>query len=594
LTPSPRSETSETLQGIGVSAGIAIGRALVLEGSRPAIHRLTLSPVGVAAEVGRFRAAVRESWRQLRRLRDRVRSEAGEGLARVFQAQILILKDRALLKETVGLVRRERVNSEWAYHSVVERYTQVFAGLGDPALRERGSDIEDVEARVIGILSGRRRLHDLAPLPADAIVVSAALGPSDAAALSRGGVIGLAIDGGGPTSHTAIVASALGVPAVVGLGDASARLRTGDPVALDGARGLVIRGPTEAERADWEERRGRWLRRERDLAELREQPATTRDGVRVRLLANIEFPQEVAAARRQGAEGIGLYRSEFLYLREGSGAPDEGEHYAAYRAIAEAALPHEVVIRTLDFGADKPRPGLEGTGGGRATLGLRGIRLGLRRPDLLKTQIRGILRAAAHGRIRILLPMVSGVEEVRHARSILDTAREELRREGIPFAPETPLGVMIEVPAAALIADSLAAVADFFALGTNDLIQYTLAADRGAESVSYLYEPLHPAIVELVRRTVEAAARRGVRVSVCGEMAGDPVCAVALLGLGVTELSMKPSALPAVKQVIRAVTAREARIAVEEASRRETAAEVAETLRRSLLSVLPAEFACPI
>ncbi len=592
--PRKRERAFETLQGIGVSPGIAIAKALVLEGPKAAVVRAEIPQTQVPAEVARFRSAVRGAWRQLRHLRDRVRAEAGEAYARIFQAQILILKDRSLLKETVGLIRHEQVNAEWAFHTILGRYTRIFEQLAASDLKERATDIEDVETRVQAVLTGSRRPHHLAGLTEDVIVVAAGLTPSDAASLHRSRVIGLAIDGGGPTSHTAVIASALGVPAVAGLRDASARMRTGDLLALDGSSGLLSRNPSEEELVRWRGERGRLEQRAKELAALRDQPATTMDGVRIALRANIELPDEMLGARRHGAEGVGLYRSEFLYMRSAPSLPDEEEHYATYLELAEKALPHEVVIRTLDLGGEKDPVRLAGSPEANPVLGLRGVRFGLRHPDLFRVQLRAILRAAAHGRVRMMLPMVSGLEEVRQVRALLEEVRGDLAREGVGAGADLPLGVMIEIPAAALIAERLAAEVDFFSIGTNDLIQYALAIDRATESVSYLYQPLHPAILLMLRRVAETAARRGLRVTVCGEMAGDPVAAVALIGLGITELSMSPAAIPAVKQVIRSLSAGQARALVEEALRLGTAAEIEEMMRRRVLALLPAEYACPL
>jgi phosphotransferase system enzyme I (PtsI) len=577
------------MRGVGVSPGIAIGRALVLEGPNVAIFRLDLTAEEAKREVLRFRRAVRRAVRQLRQVRDRIRREAGESYGRVFEAQILILKDRALHQETTRLIARERVNAEWAFHTVVGRYTQVFAQLGDQELRERGTDIEDVAARVQALLSGSKRRHDLSELTDDVIIVGATLSPSDAAGLNREHVIGLAIDGGGPTSHTAIIASALGIPAVAGLRDASTRVRSGDLLALDGGDGLVLHDPSEDETAAWHERRALQARRELELAILRDRPATTRDGLRVRLMANIELPEEMLAARRFGAEGVGLYRSEFLYLREAPGLPGEEEHYRTYRELAEMALPDEVVIRTLDLGGEKYFSTILERRESNPVLGLRGIRLCLKHEDLFRAQLRGVLRAAVHGKVRMLLPMVSDVGEVRRARAILSDVQRDLQARRVPCDPDVPLGVMVEVPGAALIADRLAREVDFFAIGTNDLIQYALAIDRGNESVSYLYQPLHPAILDLVRRIADAAAHRGLRVSVCGEMAAHPAAAVILVGLGITELSMNPAAIPSVKQVIRAMSLADARALVEEALRLDSAGEIGELARRAVESWLPME-----
>jgi len=572
----------ETLQGIGVSPGIALGRALVLEGPRAAVYRLNLDARAVEKEVTRFEGARRRAWRQLRDLRERVRREAGESFARVFDVQILILRDPAFRQAAVDLIRREQVNAEWALRTIVGRYVRVFAGLGDLELRERGTDVEDVELRVQGILAGGRRRHDLAELAEDVIIVAARLAPSDAAGLNRDRVVGLAIDEGGPTSHTAIIASAIGIPAVSGLQDASRRLRTGDRILLDGRTGTLVVNPDAETLAEWQRRRDLQVRQDSGLDALRDQPAVTEEGQRVRLLANLELPEEIAGARRHGAEGIGLYRSEFLYLGRAPDLPDEEDHYRVYRTLAERVHPGEVSIRTLDLGGEKSIAALLPQREANPVLGLRAIRLCLRHRDLFRTQLRAILRAGACGRVRVLFPMISGLEEFREARAVLDEARDDLVRSGIPCDPGVPLGVMIEVPSAAIIADRLAAEVDFLAIGTNDLIQYALAIDRGNAAVSYLYDPFHPAILRLIAGVQEAAARLGRPVSVCGEMAADPLAAAVLVGLGVNELSMNPAAIPAVKQMVRSLSLRRARAAVEEVLRLDTATAIRERMRTLL------------
>lgn len=577
---------AQSLQGIGVSPGIALGRALVLEGPRAAVYRLSLEERAAEKEVTRFEGARRRAWRQLRDLRERVRREAGESFARVFDAQILILRDPAFRQATIDLIRRERVNAEWALTTVVGRYARVFAGLGDSELRERGTDVEDVEARVQGILAGGPR-HDLDELPEDVIIVAARLSPSDAAGLNRERVVGLAIDEGGPTSHTAIIASALGIPAVSGLREASRRLRTGDRLILDGRAGLLVANPDAATLAEWDRRRDLQQRQDSGLVALRDRPAVTEDGQRVRLLANLELPEEIAGARRHGAEGIGLYRSEFLYLGRSPAPPDEEEHYRVYRTLAERARPGEVAIRTLDLGGEKGAGTSEARREANPVLGLRAIRLSLKRRDLFRVQLRAILRAGACGRVRLLLPMISGLDEYREARAILDETRDALVRSGTPYDPHVPVGVMIEVPSAAIIADRIAPEVDFLSIGTNDLIQYVLAIDRGNAAVSYLYDPFHPAILRLIGGVLEAAARIGRPVSVCGEMASDPLAAAALVGLGVTELSMNPAAIPAVKQMIRSLSLRRARAVVEEALRLDTAAAIRDRLRSLAGSSVP-------
>lgn len=595
MTPGPGGAGGEALRGLGMSPGVAIGPALVLQGPGIEVARVAIDPARVTAEVKRFREAVGEGIRQLRALRTRVRREAGEACARIFEAQVLILKDRALLKETVARIRAEQVNAGWAFRSVLSRFREVFAQIEDVELRDRDGDIEDVEARVQSILAGRRRQEDLAGLREDVVLICASLSPSAAAGLDRRHVIGLAIEGGGRTSHTAILAAGLGVPAVVGLHGASARIRTGDRVVLDGSDGVLVHSPSEPELAGWRDRRDRLAERDRDLQGLASLPALTPDGLHVHLLANIDLPQEMAIARRHGAEGIGLYRSEFLFLNDAPAHPSEERQYATYREMAEQARPHELVIRTLDLGADKLRVGgAAGRSVPGSALGLRGIRLALSRPDLFRVQLRAIFRAAVHGKVRLLLPMVGRLEEVRQAKALIEDVRRDLARGRVAEGVQVPIGIMIEVPSAALIADRLVPEVDFVSIGTNDLIQYALAVDRATEAVTYLYEPLHPAILQLIRRVIEVAALHGRRLSVCGEMAGDPVAAVALVGLGVTELSMGPGSLPAVKQLIRQVSLRAARAMVGEAMGLATATEIEEFVRGRILSLLPAEFACPL
>jgi phosphotransferase system enzyme I (PtsI) len=580
----------ERFRGLGVSPGIAIAPALVLHGPRFPVPRIALAAIEVEAEAARFERALRSAARQLRRLRERVRREAGDPYARVFEAQILILKDPALLEETVSLIRRDEVNAAWALQTVVRRYGQMLAQVAASTAQERAaSDIEDVELRIQTILSGGRRGYDLASLTRDVVLVSRTLSPSDAARLNHTRVVGLAIDGAGPTSHTAIIAGALGIPAVVGLQDLSDRVHNGDLMVLDGADGTVVRSPSDQDLAGWRARRERQARLDARRDRLRELPAITRDGAQIRLLANVELAEELETARRNGAEGVGLYRSEFLYLREAPALPDEELHFRTYRSLAEQAEPHEVIIRTLDLGGDeycgrvldRPEP--------NPVLGLRGIRLSLKRTDLFRTQVRGILRAARHGRLRMMFPMVSGLEELARARAIIAEVHADLMREGVPHAAEVPVGIMIEIPAAALLAEHLAGEVDFFSIGTNDLIQYTLAIDRGNASVSYLYQPLHPAILGMIRGVVVAASRRGLRLSVCGEMASDPVAVLILLGLGVAELSMSPASIPGIKQVIRDASIGDCRTIADAALRCATVEEVETLVRQRIRPLLPTE-----
>lgn len=576
--------------GLGVSPGIAIAPALVLEGPRVPVSRIDLAVDQVEEEAARFERALRSAARQLRRLRERVRREAGDPYARVFEAQILILKDPALLDETMSLIRSDRANAAWALHTVVSRYGQMLTQMAASTTQERGaSDLEDVELRIQTILSGGRRRYDLGTLKRDVVLVSRTLSPSEAARLGQTRVVGLAIEGAGPTSHTAIIACALGIPAVVGLQDVSGRINNGDLVLLDGADGTVVRSPSDRDVAMWRARRERHAERDARRVRLRELPAITRDGAQIRLLANLELPEELETAQRNGAEGVGLYRSEFLYLREAPSLPTEEQHYRIYRSLAEQADPHEVVIRTLDLGGEEYYGQVLDRPAENPVLGLRGIRLSLKRTDLFRTQVRAVLRAAQHGRLRIMFPMVSGLEELARARAIIEEVRGDLERDGVPHAAGVPIGIMIEIPAAALLAEHLAGGVDFFAIGTNDLIQYTLAIDRGNASVSYLYQPLHPAILGMIRGVVVAASRRGLRVSVCGEMASDPAAVLILLGLGVAELSMSPAAIPGIKQVIRDVSVADCRVVADAALHCATVEEVTALVQERIRPLLSME-----
>jgi phosphotransferase system enzyme I (PtsI) len=580
--------------GIGVSPGIAIGRALVVESREVSIYRVPIPPDRVEPELERWRQALAEARRQVQQLRHRVHAEMGDTYGAIFDAHLLLLEDRGLIDGVEQAIREQRVNAEWALNESVEAHLKVFQGLNDSYLQERGGDLEDVHRRLQRVLAGSTVHHDLSELTEDVVVVASTLSPSDTALLHKEHVIGIAIDEGSRTSHTAIIANALGIPAAVALHSLSRRVRTGDELILDGERGRVLLKPTTEERRESERRREEWLRREQELLKLRDLPAVTEDGQEVTLLANIELPEEIDTALRRGAAGIGLYRSEFLYLQRSPALPSEEDHYQACRALAERITPRQAVIRTLDLGGEKYFHAVLEREEVNPVMGMRAIRYCLRRPDLFLTQLRGILRASAHGSVRMMFPMVSGIGEVRQAKALLEEARQELRQEGKPFNENLPVGIMIEVPAAAAVADLLAREVDFFSIGTNDLIQYTLAIDRGNDSVSYLYEPLHPAVLRQIRFVVEAARRRGIPVSLCGEMASDPLGVAILIGLGLTELSLNALAIPSIKNIVRRLNAAELRAIAEKAVDLSTATEVAELLMRELQRRLPEGFSCPV
>jgi phosphotransferase system enzyme I (PtsI) len=560
-------------KAIGASPGIAVGRAVVLEAAGPALFRVPIPDAEVEREVERFRAALAEARSQLESLRGRFEKEHRETAGSIFDAQLLMLEDDALLAGTENAIRRERINAEWALHEVAEHLTASFADVED---HERWVDnIEDVHDRIQKALLGGAAHHDLSEIHEDVIVVSPRLSPSETALLKTQRVIAFATDKGGLTSHTAIIAKALGIPAVVGLHDLSHKVRSGDVVVVDGSKGEVVVNPGVTEKAAYEKLRADYLRGEEErLRSSRESAAVTLDGREVLLQANIELPEQLDLAFRCGAQGIGLYRSEFLFLNRSPAMPSEDDHYQVYRALAARSLPHAATIRTLDLGGEKYFHEVLDRDENNPVLGMRAIRFCLKHREIFKTQLRGILRASRHGKIRVMFPLISGVEELRSAKEVLEEAKAELAREGVAFDPGIPVGIMVEVPSAAAVADLLAREADFFSIGTNDLIQYTLAIDRSNESVSHLYRPFHPAILRNVRFIIEAAAGAGIPVAMCGEMAADPVAVPILLGLGLREFSMDAVSIPIVKAAVRSLKLSEAREMVAEIMTLPTAGEV--------------------
>jgi len=581
-------------KGIAVSPGVSIGRALVLETRDVSIYRVPISERNLERELQRWQQGLAEAKRQIQQLRHRVQTEMGDTYSAIFDAHLLLLEDRGLIDAVDRKIREQKVNAEWALKENVEEHLQVFQNLNDAYFQERGGDLEDVHRRLQRILAGSAVHHDLSELTEDVVVVAPTLSPSDTALLDKEHVIGIAIDVGSRTSHTAIIANALEIPAVVGLHTFSDKVSTGDLLIVDGERGHVLVNPDPDQVREYEQRRSEWERHEQELLKLRDLPAVTEDGVEIALLANIELPDEVETALKRGASGIGLYRSEFLYLQRSPALPSEEDHYQAYRALAERVKPRTAVIRTLDLGGEKYFQAVLEHEEVNPVMGVRALRFCLRRPELFRAQLRGILRASAHGSIRLMFPMVTGVGELRQARKFLDQVRQDLRREGVPFDERLPVGIMIEVPSAAAVADLLAPEVDFFSIGTNDLIQYTLAIDRGNESVSYLYEPLHPAILRQVKFVTEAARQRGIPVSLCGEMASDPLGTAILIGLGLTELSLNPLSIPSIKNVIRRLHAGDLRRLATRVVDMSTAAEIQEYLIRELLPRMPDGFSCPV
>jgi phosphoenolpyruvate-protein phosphotransferase (PTS system enzyme I) len=576
--------TSTTLMGLAASPGIAIGRAWPVDRRRVRTPRRRIDALEVNAELARLDAALALSDQQLADVRTKVERIEGSEHVAIIDMHRVMLKDVMLVTEARRLISEDRVNAEWAVRRAIRKIKAAFNDIADEYFKERRADVEFVGERVIKNLMGEVVDVDEPP-PEGSIVVAHDLSPADTALLlHERKVAGFVTDAGTKTSHTAIVARALEVPAVVGAGRLSAIADRGDWIIVDGGRGVVVLNPSSGERRDYETAREKWRAHERELLQTRDQPATTLDGVNVRLVGNIEFAEEVQSLVEHGGEGVGLYRTEFLFLGRGD-LPGEEEHYENYRRILEELAPRPVTIRTFDLGGDKLPVGAKSHAENPA-LGLRAVRYCLRHPDMFRAQLRGLLRAAKHGNLRIMFPMISGVAELRAAKRMLADVREELLREGHEVAP-APVGIMVELPSAAMLADRLARECDFFSIGTNDLIQYTVAIDRQNKDVAYLYRPLHLAVMRMLKHICDAGRSAGIPVSMCGEMAGEPIYALVLLGLGLSELSMNGPSIPLVKRVLRAARAEDGRRLLERLLELTAADEIERLVRTEMEARFP-------
>jgi phosphotransferase system enzyme I (PtsI) len=557
--PDNRPSEEKIFHGIAVSPGVSQGRVVVLGKARVASARHTLPEAAVPAEVRRFEQALVKTRQQLLEIQKRLADKSGEDHASIFEAHLLVLDDPEVNNEVLRQIQTERDNAEFAYQTVAERYAASLAAIEDEYLRERAADMRDISSRVLNNLMGLGDSEDFRHrLKEPCIIAAHDLAPSQTAQMERDKVLGFATDVGSRTSHTAIMARSMQIPAVVGLKSVTAELRTGDYVLLDGVNGLVIVNPTEQTLFDY----GQFIQRQRTLEEkLRDtvgQPAITQDGFRVILSGNIEHPDDSKAILASGAEGVGLFRTEYLFINRES-LPTEEEQFRAYRATAAALKPAPVVIRTLDLGGDKFRSHTDVPDEMNPFLGWRAIRFCLEERDVFRAQLRAILRASAEGNVKMMYPMVSGLDELNQANALLEECKKELRAAKVPFNEQLEVGIMVETPSAVIIADALARRTKFFSLGTNDLIQYSLAVDRTNEKIAHLYEPTHPAIVRLIKLTVDAAHAAGNWAGVCGEMAGDPVLVPLLLGLGADELSAAAPTVPQLKFLIRRLKMSEAR-----------------------------------
>jgi len=538
-------------KGIGASPGIAIGPVLVYARPEPELPEGMIEQEDVAKELQRLSRSLSESRAQLNSIRVRAEAQLGSDQGAIFHAQLTILEDPILLGEITALIKEEYQPAELAVKKVIDRYVDLLKSTGDELMGDRWADVADIGRRLINNLLGIRRFP-LAKMNNEAIIVATDLTPSDTAQLPRDKVLAFVTEHGGRTSHSAIMARSLEIPAVVGTGNILSRVKTGDTLVVDGDNGLVMINPDILTLEKYRKQLAQLRLAREDLEVLRDLPAVTLDGYRIGLGANIGTSEEGEAALAYGAEVIGLYRTEFLYLGR-QDMPSEDQQVEEYRKVIQAMQGRPVVIRTLDIGGDKPLPDLSFDGEANPFLGWRGIRLSLDRKDIFKTQLRAILRASAIGPLRIMFPLVISLQELQEAREVLNQAKEELDAQGLTYDREIQVGVMIETPAAAVIADLLAREVDFFSIGTNDLVQYTLAVDRTNEQVSHLYDHYHPAVLRLIVQVAEGARREGKKVGICGEMAGDPVAVPLLIGMGLNELSMAPGAIPRAKQVIRSL-----------------------------------------
>jgi phosphoenolpyruvate-protein phosphotransferase (PTS system enzyme I) len=560
-------------EGAGVSPGIACGKVHVVRDEFDEVVHYRIAPSQVPDEIGRFETALIQTRMQILEMQQRIAESIGAKDAAIFDAHLLVVEDRTLIDEVLRKLETDLCNVEWIFQEVATRYAETLNKIDDPYLRERALDIQDVTKRVIRNLQGKAPKTFVA-LNEPHILVTHNLTPSDTASIDRANVLGIATDLGSRTSHTAILARSLSIPAIVGLHDITARLETGQQVLLDGNDGWLILDPTPETLAQYAKIQSRRARITAQLKELRETTSTTRDGRHIVLSANIELPEDVDAVKANGAEGIGLYRTEFLYLNRTT-LPTEEEQYQTYRTVAERVCPDPLIIRTFDLGGDKLAPGTVDIGDElNPFLGWRAIRFCLENVEIFKTQLRAILRASAVGNIKIMFPMISGLDELRRATAVLEECKEELRSSKMDMAERLEVGAMIEIPSAAICASVLAPEVDFFSVGTNDLIQYALAVDRVNEKIAHLYEPTHPAVLRLLKMIADAAHANKLWVGVCGEMAGDVALIPLLLGLGMDELSAAATLVPRVKRAVQSLTIPECRELVDETFKLNTASEI--------------------
>jgi phosphoenolpyruvate-protein phosphotransferase (PTS system enzyme I) len=539
------------LNGIGGSPGICIGKAyLVDKEGVDVVKRYLVREESLSAEVGRFKTAVKKAREELRKIIGNTPEDFRQH-TQILETHMLLLEDKMLYDRTIDVIEKERVNAEWALKKVVSLVKPMFENMSDDYLKQRAEDITHVSDRIMDNLTGADQVN-IARIDKRVILVARDLSPAETSQIQLERINGFVTNRGGRASHTSIIARTLEIPAVLGVGNATLKIKNDDIIIVDGKTGIVVVNPTEQTLLETEERREQYEIQRALMVRKSHLPAQTKNGTRVSVMGNIELPEEVVSLLDYGGDGIGLYRTEFQYLSR-SEFPTEDGLFENYKDVIDVMGSRPVTIRTLDINGDKAVNYIRDNQEPNPALGLRAIRYCLRKPEIFKTQLRAILRAAAHGNVRILLPMISGIEEVEQAIRLLDEAAQQLKQQGVAFNRDIPVGIMIEVPSAVITADILAEKVDFFSIGTNDLIQYTLAIDRGNRHVAHLHQPMHPAILRMIKRTCDVGREKGISIYMCGEMAAEPLFTPILLGLGVDELSMNPQAIPMVKNAIRAI-----------------------------------------